>query len=74
MAPSEWVEVCRLRGALHGGIGPCSADSVSRLAKAADHVESVPCSLASQAGSAGSPLGSCQLGSGSVTCGAVPCC
>ena len=34
LAPTEWVEVCRLRCAVQGGLGPRSAvtDSVSRLA------------------------------------------
>ena len=57
LAPSEWVEICRLRCALQGWHGPRDAvtDSTSHLANrlAATHADSCPFSLASEAGQVG---------------------
>ena len=64
LVPSEWVEVCRLRCPLQGGLRPRSAvtDSLSRLGNrlTAGHVDLFR-SVASKASRGASPLGLCQL-------------
>ena len=86
LAPSEWVEACRLRYALQGGIGPRSGvhrlgQSLGKPSGSGTHrvCSLEPCFQGQQCGHlrlvrVNSGLLPCCSGSSKVTCDVVPCC